>query len=119
MHLESTLSRCKSVDKEGEQLLKATLHNCKTIKEGLEKAGVDISEVRDIVEMVRRDPHHPCHLQELDQKIDQLQEELKSLSHSIEETRTNLKERLEAWQKFRSSSDEVRQYLAEIELLTD
>lgn len=119
MHLESTLNRCKAADKEGEQLLRAALHNCKAIKEGLEKAGLDISKVRESVEMVKQDPHHPCHLSELDEKIAQLQDELRSLSQSIEETRVNLKDRLEAWHKFKSSSEAVDIYLQEIELLVD
>lgn len=119
MHLQSTLNRCKAADKEGEQLLRAALNSCKAIKEGLEKAGLDISKVRESVEMVKQDPHHPCHLSELDDKIAQLQDELRSLSHSIEETRTNLKDRLEAWHKFKSSSEAVDFYLQEIELLMD
>lgn len=119
MHLEFTLNRCKAADKEGEQLLRAALHSCKAIKEGLEKAGIDISKVRESVELVKRDPHHPCHLSELDDKVAQLQDELRSLSHSIEETRTNLKDRLDAWHKFKSSSEAVDVYLQEIELLVD
>ena len=119
MHLESTLNRCKAADKEGEQLLKAALHSCKAIKEGIEKAGLDISKVKETVEMVKKDPHHPCHLVDLDQKIGHLQDQLRSLSHSIEETRTNLKDRLEAWHKFKSSSEAVDSYLQEVELQMD
>lgn len=119
MHLESTLERCKNIDKEGEQLLRAALHSCKTIYEGLSRAEEDIGRVRQCMDTLRRDPHHPCHLTELEDQISQLVRRLECLSKNIEETRTNLQGRLEAWQKFINSSKEVNQFLQEIEYLME
>lgn len=119
MHLESTLERCQAVDKEGEQILKAALHSCKTIFEGLARAEEDINKVRQSLETLRKDPHHPCHLAELEAKIETLQARLKSISETIKETRSNLKSRLDVWQKFMSSSDAVDSFLQEVEYLME
>lgn len=119
MHLESTLERCQAVDKEGEQILKAALHSCKTIFEGLARAEEDINKVKQSLETLRKDPHHPCHLAELEAQIETLQVRLKSISESIKETRSNLKSRLDVWQKFMSSSDAVDSFLQEVEYLME
>lgn len=119
MHLESTLERCQAVDKEGEQILKAALHSCKTIFEGLARAEEDINKVRQSLETLRKDPHHPCHLAELEAQIETLQARLKSISETIKETRSNLKSRLDVWQKFMSSSDAVDSFLQEVEYLME
>lgn len=119
MHLESTLERCQAVDKEGEQILKAALHSCQTIHDSLGRTEEDISKVKQCMETLHQDPHHPCHIAELTSQIANLQERLKSLSESIKETRTNLKNRLEIWQKFMSSSDAVDSFLQEVEYLLE
>lgn len=119
MHLESTLERCQAIDKEGEQILKAAIHSCKTIFEGLARAEEDINKVKQSMETLRKDPHHPCHLAELEAQIDTLQARLKSISEIIKETRSNLKSRLDVWQKFMSSSDAVDSFLQEVEYLME
>ena len=119
MHLESTLERCKAIDEEGEQLLKAALHSCKTIYEGLACTEKDIIKVKQCMEMIRKDPNHPCHLVELEDQISSLQDRLKSLSKAIEVTKANLKDRLELWQQYMQSSEAVDNFLQKVEYLMD
>ena len=118
-HLKSTLERCKAIDKEGEQILKAALHSCQTIHGSMSRTEGDITKVKQSMESLGQDPHHPCHLTELLAQIDNLEGELKSISESIRETRENLKSRLEIWQKFMSSSDAVDGFLQEVEYLLE
>ncbi|KAK7082015.1 hypothetical protein SK128_028538, partial [Halocaridina rubra] len=115
MHLESTLQRCQKVDKEGEQIIKGAIHSCKTIQEGLARAEEDIAKVKQTMETLKKDPHHPCHLVELETQIATLQERLKSISSCIKQTHSNLKGRLDVWQSFMSSSDAVDSFLQEVE----
>lgn len=119
MHLKSTLERCQAIDKEGEQILKAALHSCQTIHGSMSRAEGDITKVKKSMESLSQDPHHPCHLTELSSQIDNLEGELKSLSECIKETRENLKNRLEIWQKFMSTSDAVDGFLQEVEYLLE
>lgn len=118
-HLESTLERCQAVDKEGEQILKAALHSCQTIYDSMAHAEEDITKVKQCMETLKNDPHHPCHLAELSLQVVSLQDRLKTLSDNIKETRNNLKNRLEMWQKFMSTSDAVDSFLQEIEDLME
>lgn len=119
VHLKSTLERCQAIDKEGEQILKAALHSCQTVHGSVSRTEGDITKVKQSMESLRQDPHHPCHLVELSAQIDNLEEELKSLTESIKETRENLKSRLEMWQKFMSTSDAVDGFLQEVEYLLE
>lgn len=119
MHLKSTLERCQAIDKEGEQILKAALHSCQTIHGSMSRAEGDITKVKKSMESLSQDPHHPCHLAELLAQVDTLEGELKSLSECIKETRENLKNRLEIWQKFMSTSDAVDGFLQEVEYLLE
>ncbi|KAK8381872.1 hypothetical protein O3P69_015107 [Scylla paramamosain] len=118
-HLKSTLERCQAIDKEGEQILKAAFHSCQTIHGSVSRTEGDITKVKQSMENLSQDPHHPCHLTELSAQIDTLEEELKSLSECIKETRENLKSRLEIWQKFMSTSDAVDGFLQEVEYLLE
>lgn len=115
MHLKSTMERCQAVDKEGEQILKAALHSCQTIHNSLSRTEEDINKVKQCMEALSQDAHHPCHLAELSMQIATLQEELQSLSDNLEETRSNLKSRLDMWQKYMATSDAVDSFLQEVE----
>lgn len=119
VHLKSTLERCQAIDKEGEQIIKAALHSCQTVHGSMSRAEGDITKVKQSMDSLSQDPHHPCHLEELSAKIDNLEAELNSLSESIKETRENLKGRLEMWQKFMSTSDAVEGFLQEVEYLLE
>ncbi|KAG7175998.1 Nesprin-1-like 2 [Homarus americanus] len=118
-HLESTLERCQAVDKEGEQILKAALHSCQTIYDSLGRTEEDVTKVKQCMETLSKDPHHPCHLEELSAQVVALQERLEAVAENIKETRSNLKNRLEMWQKFMSSSDAVDSFLQEVEYLLE
>nr|XP_053657229.1 muscle-specific protein 300 kDa-like [Cherax quadricarinatus] len=118
-HLENTLERCQAVDKEGEQILKAALHSCQTIYDSLARTEEDITKVKQCMETLSQDPHHPCHLAELTLQVSALQERLELVAESIKETQTNLKNRLDMWQKFMSSSDAVDGFLQEVEYLLE
>ncbi|CAL4178286.1 unnamed protein product [Meganyctiphanes norvegica] len=119
MHLESAMERCKAVDKEGEQILKAALHSCKTIFGGLANAQDDITKVKECLERLRADPHHPCHLQDLEEQVGRLHGRLQALSEDIANTRTNLNQRLELWQKFTTDADALNSFLQEVEYLME
>lgn len=118
-HLKSALERCQAIDKEGEQILKGALHSCQTIHGSVSRTEGDITKVKQSMDGLSQDPHHPCHLTELSAKIENLEAELNSLSESIKETRENLKGRLEMWQKFMSTSDAVEGFLHEVEYLLE